>query len=208
MSDTKLLRADILASWSRVSSFQEQGALLNRCYVALGEQQSAPAGYVMVPVEPTPKMVDATWYHDIDMNGGIESQGARNKRIYEAMLAAAPKAEQPPVQDITYWSIQVEKRLCEKLGKPWQASGMSIETLIDELAAAPQPVAQDGWIPISERLPDPGYCWVLVYADGAMNCMAWHDGAWHDWTNAQAHNIFPDEITHWMPLPSAPEDKP
>ncbi len=34
----KLLRADILASWSRVSSFQEQGALLNRCYVALGEQ--------------------------------------------------------------------------------------------------------------------------------------------------------------------------
>lgn len=44
---------------------------------------------VLVPREPTPKMVDATWDHEIDRNGGIESQVARNKRIYKAMLTAA-----------------------------------------------------------------------------------------------------------------------
>jgi hypothetical protein len=50
----------------------------------------APDGWQLVPVEPTPKMVDATWDHPIDKNGGIESQNARNVRIYRAMLAAAP----------------------------------------------------------------------------------------------------------------------
>ena len=56
------------------------------------QQVSVPDGWKLVPVEPTPKMIDATWYHEIDMSCGIESQGARNKRIYEAMLAAAPAA--------------------------------------------------------------------------------------------------------------------
>ena len=79
----ELLRADILASWSRVSSFQEQGALLNRCYVALGEQQGAPAGYVMVPVEPTPEMLDCI----------MDWQKIGNVTAYRAMLAAAPVSE-------------------------------------------------------------------------------------------------------------------
>lgn len=50
-----------------------------------------PEGYVLVPVEPTPKMVDATWHHPIDSDGGIESQNTRNQRIWSAMLAARPE---------------------------------------------------------------------------------------------------------------------
>ncbi|MBD9476458.1 hypothetical protein IB268_26340 [Achromobacter sp. ACM01] len=49
-----------------------------------------PAGWKLVPIEPTPKMVDATWNDPIDRDGGIESQNTRNRRIYAAMLAAAP----------------------------------------------------------------------------------------------------------------------
>ena len=45
---------------------------------------------VVVPVEPTPKMLAATWDHEIDKSGGIESQNTRNARIWSAMLAAAP----------------------------------------------------------------------------------------------------------------------
>ena len=44
------LRQDIakaLQAWPLVVSAE----LLNRCYVALGKQASAPAGYVMVPVD-------------------------------------------------------------------------------------------------------------------------------------------------------------
>jgi hypothetical protein len=53
-----------------------------------------PDGYKLVPIKPTPKMVDATWEHEIDKNGGVESQGNRNRRIYKAMLNAAPSARQ------------------------------------------------------------------------------------------------------------------
>lgn len=49
-----------------------------------------PAGWVMVPVEPTPLMVDSTWDERLDVR---ESHNARNKRIYKAMLSAAPKGE-------------------------------------------------------------------------------------------------------------------
>jgi hypothetical protein len=109
----------------------------------MSNEQSAPAEW------PTDDMVvrGAEELHDslrmfgIDINFDTKTKGTEIQQeiveaVFNAMIAAAPKAEQPPVQDITYWSIQVEKRLCEKLGKPWQASGMSIETLIDELAAA------------------------------------------------------------------------
>jgi|GEM_PF-2784167 len=44
----------------------------------------------LVPVEPTPKMVDATWNDSVDRDGGIESQNTRNRRIYAAMVNAAP----------------------------------------------------------------------------------------------------------------------
>jgi len=55
-------------------------------------QQSAQAGYVMVPVEPTPEMYKAA-----------KGSGVIDPRVsgycYQLMLAAAPKAEQPPVQE-------------------------------------------------------------------------------------------------------------
>lgn len=58
-----------------------------------------------------------------------------------------------------------------------------------------------GW----SYLSDDKSMWVLVYADGAVNCMAYSGGGqWKDWTNAQCHNIFIEEITPWMPLPKSP----
>ena len=55
------------------------------------EAKREAEGFVVVPVEPTPQMVDATWDHEIDKNGGIESQNKRNRRVWAAMLAAAQK---------------------------------------------------------------------------------------------------------------------
>ena len=59
------------------------------------------------------------------------------------------------------------------------------------------------WISIKDRLPD-DQSWVLVYADGAMNCMGFSKGKWQDWTIQSASNIVIDSITHWMPLPERP----
>lgn len=43
---------------------------------------------LMAVREPTPKMVNATWNHPVDRDGGIESQNTRNERIYKAMIDA------------------------------------------------------------------------------------------------------------------------
>jgi len=55
---------------------------------------------------------------------------------FAALIAAA---EQRPISDVTEavtkTVIEVEKLLCVKLGRQWQPAGMSIQTLVDELAA-------------------------------------------------------------------------
>ncbi len=61
-------------------------------------------------------------------------------RLLYTTPPAAPVQE--PISDgteaVTRTVIEVEKLLCEKLGRKWQASGMSIQTLVDELAAQRQ----------------------------------------------------------------------
>ncbi len=61
-------------------------------------QQSAQAGYVMVPVEPTPEMRLAG---KRTIKGAADcSEGEQVEYAYKQMLAAAPKAE--PVQEPVY----------------------------------------------------------------------------------------------------------
>jgi hypothetical protein len=54
----------------------------------------------------------------------------------------------------------------------------------------------EGWIPVSERLPDEGRA-VLIVADGWVK-MGWRNGEWIDWDGDEC------VVTHWMPLPAPP----
>jgi hypothetical protein len=58
--------------------------------------------YVLVPREPTPKMIDATWSHD---EPRFESHNTRNVRIYRAMLAAAPPPDAPAPEPVA-WQVR------------------------------------------------------------------------------------------------------
>lgn len=69
--------------------------------------------------------------------------------------------------------------------------------------AQPVPVTPDGWIPVSERMPEP-YEYVLV-TDGFDGCDVMRvntDGYW-----GPAKSLYPGSITHWMPLPAAPQQE-
>lgn len=55
--------------------------------LAMAPKQEAPDGWVLVPVKPTPKMVDSTFNHDISEL----SHNSRNKHIWAAMIVAAPE---------------------------------------------------------------------------------------------------------------------
>lgn len=62
------------------------------------------------------------------------------------------------------------------------------------------------WQPI-ETAPAEGV-WALVYADGAMNCAFVQQGKRpDDWTRPSCPNVMPEQVTHWMPLPKAPNAK-
>ncbi|MCP3584648.1 DUF551 domain-containing protein [Escherichia coli] len=65
------------------------------------------------------------------------------------------------------------------------------------------PATPDGWIPVSERMPEP-YEYVLV-TDGFDGCEVMRvntDGYW-----GTAKSLYPGGITHWMPLPTAPQQE-
>src|SRR5690606_18654590 len=49
--------------------------------------QAVPEGFVLVPKEPTPKMIDSTWDYFEDIEG--MSHNKRNEFIYKAMIDEA-----------------------------------------------------------------------------------------------------------------------
>lgn len=55
--------------------------------------KATPQGFVLVPKQPTPKMIDATWNFDEEIQD--MSHNSRNEFIYNAMIAAA----QEPTND-------------------------------------------------------------------------------------------------------------
>ncbi|MFP6820264.1 hypothetical protein [Acinetobacter sp.] len=57
------------------------------------KEQATPEGFVLVPKQPTPKMIDATWNFDEEIQD--MSHNSRNEFIYNAMIAAA----QEPTND-------------------------------------------------------------------------------------------------------------
>ncbi|WP_314341413.1 hypothetical protein [Acinetobacter guillouiae] len=57
------------------------------------KKQAIPTGFVLMPKQPTPKMIDATWNFDEKIQD--MSHNSRNEFIYNTMIAAA----QEPTND-------------------------------------------------------------------------------------------------------------
>ncbi|KAF6596661.1 DUF551 domain-containing protein [Cronobacter sp. EKM101R] len=153
---------------------------LNECEI--------PEGWKLVPIEPTQEMCDA-----VLGRACFTFNGDGAKKIYEAMLAAAP-GRQP----------------------------LSLETLAGALRNAPlapsdsqgrkrdssAPVIS-GWIPCSERMPEIGNRVIVTIEGKYVRC-----ASYTQWDGAKTERgrapRFEDlrgivyGVTHWMPLPAAP----
>ncbi|MFU0911272.1 DUF551 domain-containing protein [Kluyvera intermedia] len=79
------------------------------------------------------------------------------------------------------------------------------------------PATQDGWIPVSERMPDRDYVLaadisgayypphlpntqVGIYAD-------WFGDGKPSWDDGDGNDLHLKQVTHWMPLPAAPKEE-
>ena len=110
---------------------------------------SVPDGFVMVPVKPTPEMLDCI----------MDWQKIGNVTAYRAMLAAAPKAEQPPVQEPL---DQYDAGLLNDFGggnvEWWQdyirAELGRAHDFYQSQVAAPQPVSDDARDALVEALEE------------------------------------------------------
>ncbi|ECC3391150.1 DUF551 domain-containing protein [Salmonella enterica] len=79
------------------------------------------------------------------------------------------------------------------------------------IQAGNSPVTPDGWIPVSERMPEnkPGSYEYIVFE--SLNNRAHHDywnvpdGSCDDFSPFWNH--YGKYVTHWMPLPAAPQQE-
>ncbi|VED49945.1 Protein of uncharacterised function (DUF551) [Raoultella terrigena] len=124
-----------------------------------GNSPVIPAGYVMVPREPTDEMIAAAMNCDDVLFNSDESFCVQFGNIYKAMLAAAPQPQNEP-QNI------------------------------------PEIIPQ--WIPVSERMPERGD---YLVTDGSDFDVQTFDGE-----QFIPGFVWEDKITHWMPLPAAPQE--
>ncbi|HIC6037208.1 TPA: DUF551 domain-containing protein [Salmonella enterica subsp. enterica serovar Saintpaul] len=69
--------------------------------------------------------------------------------------------------------------------------------------ASNSPVTPDGWIPVSERMPDKLIPVMVMYADGEMWSAMWSGQFWDDGCTIPD----PHAITHWREMPAAPQQE-
>nr|DAP42475.1 MAG TPA: Protein of unknown function (DUF551) [Caudoviricetes sp.] len=75
--------------------------------------------------------------------------------------------------------------------------------------AGNSPVTPDGWIPVSERKPnDKDFVWCWGYVSGwteSDGFEAYYDATRNKWWTVDDETV--RKITHWMPLPAAPQQE-
>ncbi len=84
-------------------------------------------------------------------------------------------------------------------------SGIAIdgEKILAERDALNSPVIPDGWVACSERMPE-GMTDVHI-SNGHDVGQGWWDG--ETWQTQHDYYSVPGEVTHWMPLPAAPQQE-
>ena len=166
---------------------------------------------------PAPVSVPAAMEIDDDFDSAFEHGKAVGWNAYRAaMLQAEPvsNSDELPLdylqghKDGLEWAAQLAEANNPQTGDWLYDDQIDLARAIRKGPDMPtvqggnSPVTPDGWIPVSERMPEP-YEYVLV-TDGFDGCEVMRvntDGYW-----GPAKSLYPGGITHWMPLPEPPQE--
>ncbi|HGY3698871.1 TPA: DUF551 domain-containing protein [Citrobacter freundii] len=164
--------------------------LQDGCYWTVTPLYTAPPAPVSVPDEALKRLLpDAEkaefWF---EHEGKILFEGVKfNNAVFEAchaaMLQGAENAESEPITKPAPVLDSVAKNADSGPGS--------------------SPVIPDGWIPVSERMPDKLIPVMVMYEDGEMWSAMWNGNSWDDGTE------YPDphEVAHWREMPAAPQQE-
>lgn len=183
------------------------------------EEAEELARIALASLEADPvKRVNSDQMHRVclEANRYLDKYDAMAKEVNKLLGRIAPPAPVLPHE----WRLSNAQAFIERYSPPsveeaalfaWNscraamlhgAEPVSQTYKLNELAGN-YPVTPDGWIPVSERMPEP-YEYVLV-TDGFDGCEVMRvntDGYW-----GPAKSLYPGSITHWMPLPAAPQQE-
>ncbi|EFO2297206.1 DUF551 domain-containing protein [Escherichia coli] len=170
--------------------------------IALASLEAKPIGAFHIAeqqVDGTSDYIkDGEWPID---NGTIE--------VYAAPPSPVVPEEKPMPNPLSMYAVDAVAAIAEVRG--WNACRAAMlhgaepvsQTYKLNQLSGNSPANPDGWIPVSERMPEP-YEYVLV-TDGFDGCEVMRvntDGYW-----GTAKSLYPGGITHWMPLPTAPQQE-
>ncbi|WP_227508929.1 DUF551 domain-containing protein [Klebsiella aerogenes] len=171
-----------------VEILRECRAARDEAQAELQERRKADSEPVAVVPEEMPCGGAADDYHDGYQDGWNACRAA--------MLQAQPSDDGEPTDDERIMAIEGIHN-CERCGdEGWVVGEMGI-TRCACGQAGNSPVIPDRWIPVSERMPEND---VSVLTFDGMYKRVHHTmyGHWQCWE--------PEKITHWMPLPAAPQE--
>ncbi|HDZ9820640.1 TPA: DUF551 domain-containing protein [Klebsiella pneumoniae] len=91
----------------------------------------------------------------------------------------------------------IKRIVCELAAAPHDTPALNSVQSVDSVA--------DRWIPVSERMPDENAEQQVLacFKGGDISTLYYFEGRWDD-----AYGIVPirQDVTHWMPLPAAPQE--
>jgi hypothetical protein len=101
------------------------------------------------------------------------------------------------------YSLSAKKHLGAIAESAWFACRSAM------LQARNSPVTPDGWIPVSERMPnDKDFVWCYGYVSGwteSDGFEAYYNATRNKWWTVDDETV--RKVTHWMPLPAAPQQE-
>ena len=141
-------------------------------------------------------MADAVKVIDEVLNAEPVLYAAEETLAYAKMGELHLKCLSQPMGDAVI-PLYVHRQATDEIGS-WN-NHMNTPTT----QAGNSPVAPDGWIPVSERMPDKLIPVMVMYADGEMWSAMWSGQFWDDGCTIPD----PHAITHWREMPAAPQQK-
>ena len=151
--------------------------------IALAAMDSEPVAYMYDGEDGT------------EYNGHNEfSGGGKGIPLYRHAQPA------PVVPDEIDWSY-FPGEYHQEFADGWNACRAAMLAAATQSPGSEPATVPGKWIPVSERMPDEGDH-VLV-SDGVGMEVSWNRG--REWKKLR--HIYSEDVTHWMPLPSAPQEE-